>query len=240
MRALPLRVWNARRMVVMASVSSWRTCSAARASPALASTSAASSRKISRISGSSSRPLDTASAAGMGTGSAARLAGASAGSARSACAGLGLQIQGRQPQIGRVQRRQLQAALRKHVGLRAAAVSRQIQRQHRQGLVAQRRWDGAFARTCTRARCCSLARCRTGARRGQATALAGAGLLHDAVKFQRHRQGVGVGLVSVGRAGQRLQVGKAAGAVFAGHHRRQVAGGRIEAEQATSPSAAAR
>ena len=54
MRALPLRVWKARRAVTSAARSAGCTCKPAKAWRALASTSCASSRKISRISASSS------------------------------------------------------------------------------------------------------------------------------------------------------------------------------------------
>ena len=62
MRALPLRVWKARLTVVKATWSSCRLCRSASAAWAVASTSRASSRKTSRISGSSSRPLETVDA----------------------------------------------------------------------------------------------------------------------------------------------------------------------------------
>ena len=66
MRELPLSVWKARRTVVSSPRSSAASASAASAACAFSMTSRASSRKTSRISASSSRPVEPA---GVGCGS---------------------------------------------------------------------------------------------------------------------------------------------------------------------------
>ena len=99
MRALPLRVWKARRTLVMAPASSCLDCSCASDSRAFCSTSRASSRKISRISGSSSRPLDTG--AGVGAGAAAGDTGAGSGGRLAASVLIGCVSSAASPGLGR-------------------------------------------------------------------------------------------------------------------------------------------
>ena len=82
MRALPFSVWKARRTVISAAASSCLICNCSRASRAACNTSCASSRNTSRISGSSSSPLDTR--AGAAVGAVGATAAASATSAAGA------------------------------------------------------------------------------------------------------------------------------------------------------------
>ena len=94
------------------------------------------------------------------------------------------------------------------VGTGPGVTGQRIERQHRQTVAAHGR------------------RCRHGL-----AALRGTRLLDDAVELQRDGQCVGVRLGVPLRAGLGVEVVEAGGPVFTRHHRSQVAGGRVEAEQ---------